>query len=143
MRLHCSLSLSFCELVVNSPQALAQMDHRGVLARKQRIHAKTTFNSQFLKAAALDFMGEKYLALLFRKLLQRILKRLDQNNSGVDGLGPGIRRREQVFQLEQLSIFRDRPLRFHQLFWFSLAEPVCNPIARYAEQPSADLLDGL
>ncbi len=74
------------------------MNHGIVLARKQRIHAQAGLKREFLEAAAVDFMGEKYRALLCRELVQGILKRLQQHRSGIGRLRSGIRRRKQVLQ---------------------------------------------
>ena len=53
------------------------MNHRVMLARKQRIHAEGGLSGNFFEAASLDFMGDEYLALLFGKLLQSICKLLE------------------------------------------------------------------
>src|SRR6202521_4202949 len=87
-------------------------------------------------------MGEEYITLLFGEFLQSILKLRQQHRSGVGRLRSGIAGREQVLHCEEFSLLR--------YYWIvrgrlglPLAKQVCDSITRDAEQPRADLLDGL
>ena len=53
------------------------MNYRVVFARKQSIYWQPGVRGQFFEAAALDFMGDEYLALLFGKFIQSIGKLLE------------------------------------------------------------------
>src|SRR5258706_8570981 len=87
-------------------------------------------------------MGEENLALFAGEFLRSILKLRQPHPSGVGRLRSSIAGREQFLQCEKLSL-----VRYYRIVrgrvGLPLAKQVCDSIARDAEQPRADLLDGL
>ena len=81
----------FLEFVINGPQAPPQVEHRVVLSREQSVYAQSGRCCHVVKAPALEFVGDKHLALFFRKFVQSRIDFLDQYLASV-GLLPGRRR---------------------------------------------------
>src|SRR5260370_38422340 len=67
-------SLFFRKLVVDGLQPLAKIKHRIALAGEQGIHAYSGFRCELFEAAALEFVGTEYVALLFGQLIQCIFQ---------------------------------------------------------------------
>ena len=94
---HCFL-LTSGKFVVDAAKPLAQVKHRIVLAREQRVHAQARLRGQFLEAAALDLVRDEHVALLVGELVQGRLELFEQHVSRVGRLGSGVGRRKQVFE---------------------------------------------
>ena len=56
----------------------AQMQNRIAFAREQRIERHTAFRHHFLEGAPVKLVGDKYLTLIRRQLIERILQGLEQ-----------------------------------------------------------------
>ena len=96
----------FSKLFIDRLEPLAQVYHRIVLPREQRVHAQAGRRGKLFEALALDLVRDEYLALLFGKLIQSSIELFKQHIPGIDRLRPGIGRREQVLEQQRLSIFR-------------------------------------
>src|SRR5262249_24344135 len=95
-------SLSLFEFVVDGPESLAQMQDCAMLTRKQRIHTHARLLGNLLEAVTHQLVGDEYLALLLRQLVEGLLQFLQQYASSVGRLGSSIWRRKYVFQQERL-----------------------------------------
>jgi hypothetical protein len=51
------------KLVVNAPQALAQMQHGITFAREERVHGYAGLGGDFLKSTSLELVRYEYFAL--------------------------------------------------------------------------------
>src|SRR5690349_14419313 len=86
-------------------------------------------------------MSNKHLALLVRQLFNRDLQFIEQNVAGVERIRTGIGRGQQIFQVQQF-VFFIRQGGFAEALRLLLAEQVSDAVARYAEKPAGDVLDG-
>src|ERR1700739_4863771 len=80
------------EFVVNRLQSLAQVGHRVVLAREQRVYANPALRRQLFEAIAHQFVGNEYFALLLRQFIQSRIQFLEQHSADEGCLRAGIRR---------------------------------------------------
>src|ERR1700685_1459734 len=109
------------------------MQYGVAFAREQRIDAHAAFGRHLLEAAPLEFMREKHLALLGGQLAERKLEFFEKHAAGVEGVGPGVGRRQQVFQSQQLFLVAGRGCASKAL-WLLLAEEISDAVARDAEE---------
>src|ERR1700719_58846 len=86
-------SSCFREFVVNTLQALAEMQHRVTFAREQRIHAHAGVGGHLLETPPFQLVSNKHLALLVRKLGDRRLEFVEKQVAGVERVRSGIGRR--------------------------------------------------
>src|SRR6516225_4548407 len=101
-----SISSPSClrNLVVDGLEPPPQMEHGVMLVGEQRIHAEARLCRQLLEATPVQLVREKDLALLLGKLVQGRVEFFHQDESGVSRLGTGVRRREEVFPVQVVSL---------------------------------------
>ena len=111
-----------------------------MLAGKQRVDADPRLLGQFLEAVAHQFVGDENFALLLRKLVECIVKRLKQNAARIDSIGTGVRGGKQFVKQELFAFLVElRRLRDARLTGLS-AKQIRDAVARYPEQPRRHLL---
>lgn len=69
------------------------MQDRIAFASEQRIERDTALCGHFLEGPALQLVGDKYLTLIRRQLVERILQGLEHQRASVERFGAGIMRR--------------------------------------------------
>src|SRR5208282_2687270 len=114
-----------------------------MLARQQRVDAHSGPRGDLLEAVPLDFVRGKYLPLLLWQFIEGLLQLVQQNGSRIGFRGPGIRRWQQVYQPQRLSLVGERHRIVSPRPQPLLAKEIDDAIARHSVHPGAPLLHGL
>src|SRR5438132_14171917 len=113
------------------------MQHCITFAREQRIHAHSGFSRHLLEALSIQFVRDEYFAVLVRQFVERQFQFVEKQTADVDRFRPGIRRWQQILDLEQLAFFALGQC-VGKILRLVLAEKIRDAIARHAKKRSEE-----
>jgi hypothetical protein len=114
-----------------------------VFAQHHGVYGDAGFGSEFLEAAAFEFVSRECGALFGRQFVERGLDLVEENAAGVGGFRAGVGRRQQLFQRQAFAVFfcargmaADRGRQRLRLLF---AKEIGDAIAGHAKEPGACL----
>src|ERR1700752_3208208 len=127
----------FHKFVVDVLETMAQVHHRIMLAREQRVDADTRPSGDLLEAIPLDLVREKSLPLLLRQFVEGLLELFRENGSGICLRWPGSRGWQHLFQRARPSLGGDCRRTVYKRFPAPLAKEIDDAVAGDPKHPGA------